>query len=109
MMSFDDLYREIEQEAQAEGPAAAAEMRALQDYHGLWAEFVALRRRRRVTQAELARRSGVQQSEISRIERGTANPTVATLKALVDALGAELRLVDPKAELAEAGAEDGSG
>src|SRR5690348_12614987 len=100
MSTFDELYREIEEEARAEGPAAAAELRALEDYYGLWADFIALRRRRRLTQAELARRSGVQQSEISRIERGSANPTAATLRALVDALGAELRLVDPQARLA---------
>lgn len=100
MSTFDELYREIEEEAQAEGPAAVAELRALEGYYGLWADFIALRRKRRLTQAELARRSGVQQSEISRIERGTANPTVATLSALVNALGAELRLVDSTARSA---------
>lgn len=97
MATFDELYREIEEEAQAEGPAAVAELRALEDYYGLWVDFIALRRRRRLTQAELARRSGIHQSEISRIERGSANPTVATLRALVSALGAELRLVDSQA------------
>jgi DNA-binding XRE family transcriptional regulator len=100
MASFDELYREVLQEAEAEGPAAVAELRALEDYYGLWAEFLALRRRRRMTQAQLASRSGVPQSEISRIERGAANPTAATLRALVEALGAELHVVDPAARLA---------
>jgi DNA-binding phage protein len=98
MADFEELYREIEEEAQAEGPASFADLRSLEDYYGLWAEFLAVRRRRRMTQAQLARRSGVPQSEISRIERGVANPTAATLRALVEALGAELHLVDAEAQ-----------
>lgn len=100
MSSFDELYREIEQEAHAEGPEAVAELRALEEYYGLWTELLELRRRRRMTQAELASRSGVPQSEISRIERGAANPTFGTLHALVAALGAELHLIDREARFA---------
>ena len=100
MANFDELYREMQEEAQAEGPAAVAELHRLEDYYSLWAEFLALRRRRRMTQGQLARRSGVPQSEISRIERGAANPTAATLRSLVEALGAELHVVDSQARTA---------
>ncbi len=57
--------------------------------------FERLARRRHklgLTQSEVAERSRVPQSEVSRIETGKANPTYATLVALADALGADLRL-----------------
>ena len=57
--------------------------------------FERLARRRHklgLTQAEVAERSRVPQSEVSRIETGKANPTYATLVALADALGADLKL-----------------
>jgi transcriptional regulator with XRE-family HTH domain len=43
-----------------------------------------------MTQRELARASGIDQAEISRIERGQANPTVQTLQALGAPLGVVL-------------------
>ncbi len=45
---------------------------------------------RDMTQAELAEATGISQSDISKIERGAANPSVGTLKKIADALGAEL-------------------
>lgn len=44
-----------------------------------------------LSQPQLATRSGVQQADISRIERGLGNPTRDTLLKLADAL--EMRLV----------------
>ncbi len=47
-----------------------------------------LRRRAKLTQAELAEASGVAQQTVSRLERGEARePTYATVRALADALG----------------------
>ncbi|MFI5932586.1 helix-turn-helix domain-containing protein [Actinoplanes sp. NPDC051494] len=46
-----------------------------------------------LTQEQVAERSGVRQSDISRIERGRANPTRATLEKIAAALGAQLTLV----------------
>lgn len=43
-----------------------------------------------MTQKELAVKSGVRQSNISRIENGTCSPTVATLQALAEGLGKQL-------------------
>lgn len=45
---------------------------------------------REMTQAELSVRTGIAQSDISKIERGVANPSVATLKKIADALDAKL-------------------
>jgi len=48
-----------------------------------------------LTQAELARRVGVSQQQIAKLERPGANPSIATLRKVAEALGfrLELRLV----------------
>lgn len=51
------------------------------------------RRNRSLTQPALSELTGIQQAEISRIERGAGNPTAATLLRLADALGYKLMLV----------------
>jgi transcriptional regulator with XRE-family HTH domain len=47
-----------------------------------------------MTQAELAAMTGLDQADISRIERGTANPTERTLLRIANALDADIRLVE---------------
>lgn len=50
------------------------------------------RRKRRLSQSELSRASGIQQAEISKIEHGRGNPTLATLERLTQPLGLRLAL-----------------
>lgn len=57
-------------------------------------DLLELRTARGLSQAELARRSGVAQADISRFERGQGNPTERTLLALAAELGADYRLVE---------------
>jgi len=45
------------------------------------------------TQGDLAERSGIDQSDISRIERGLSNATEATLGRLAEVLDAEVHMV----------------
>lgn len=45
-----------------------------------------------MTQKELARRSGVKQSNISRIEKGNSSPNITTLKKLAEGLGLRLQI-----------------
>lgn len=45
-----------------------------------------------MTQKELAAATGIDQSDISKIERGVANPAVSTLARIAEALGAELAI-----------------
>jgi len=47
----------------------------------------AARRSRRISQRELARRTGVAQPTIARIEAGSADPRLGTLERLLDACG----------------------
>lgn len=54
--------------------------------------LAAARRARGLTQPALSELTGIQQAEISRIERGLGNPTVTTLLRLSDALDQRLTL-----------------
>jgi predicted transcriptional regulator len=51
------------------------------------------RRRAGLSQRDLARRAGVAQSTVARIERGVMDPRVSTLDALLRACDDELRTV----------------
>ena len=51
---------------------------------------MAARARAGFTQGELASRTGIDQSDISKIERGLANPSVSTLNRIAAALGERL-------------------
>lgn len=59
--------------------------RRLRDEHG-------------ISLAQLARRTGIAKSTLSQLESGTANPTLATLQAVANALSVDVsRLFDDKA------------
>ena len=45
-----------------------------------------------LTQEQLAQRSGIRQSNISRIESGTCSPTIATLQQLANGMGKKLHI-----------------
>jgi len=45
-----------------------------------------------MTQSELSKKSGVRQSNISRIERGTCSPTIRVLSQLAYAMGKKLEI-----------------
>ncbi len=94
---FEELMREIEAEARRAGPKAMAEYAAAGATHRLALQVFDLRKAAGLTQRQLAATSSVQQADISRIEAGDANPTLATIAALAYALGAELTLGPAKA------------
>ena len=43
-----------------------------------------------LSQKELSEKTGIDQSDISKIERGVANPSIATLTRIAEELGAKL-------------------
>ena len=94
MTTFDDTYARVVAEAEAEGPEALAELRLLEDRYRLASDLISRRRSLHMTQQQLADASGIRQSETSRIEGGTGNPTLKTIGALAHALGTELRLTE---------------
>lgn len=54
--------------------------------------ILAARANANLSQSELARITGINQADISKIENGIANPSIATLKRLANGLGAELKI-----------------
>jgi len=75
---------------EAAGAAFEADLAARAELGSMLAEA---RRARCLTQPALSHATGIQQSEISRIERGVGNPTAATLTRLASALGQRVVLV----------------
>jgi transcriptional regulator with XRE-family HTH domain len=91
---FSQLIADIEQEARNEGPQAVRELEQLRQEFSLASQLIESRREGKLSQRELAKLSGVAQSEISRIETGASNPTYATIAALLRPLGKRIELVD---------------
>ncbi len=90
MNDFDQLIEDIESEAVAEGPAAVSELRAFDERFRLASTLMRARKEAGLTQRELAERSGVQQADISRIERAEVDPQASTLSRLLGPLGRRL-------------------
>lgn len=53
---------------------------------------IAARLEQHMTQKELAQKTGIRQSNISRIESGSTSPTVETLARIAAGLGKELKI-----------------
>lgn len=87
-------YREtvVERRSQLDADAEAQREVFAQAYD-IAMQVVQLREKLGLTQAELAERCGIDQGDISRIERGSVNPTTRTLQRLADALDARLQFV----------------
>lgn len=87
------IKREWSDEEQRVYEAAAAQYRQEFEHRAeLGAVLSTARKSASLTQTQLAELSGIQQAEISRIERGLANPTADTLLRLTNALGRKLTL-----------------
>jgi ribosome-binding protein aMBF1 (putative translation factor) len=95
--SFDDFVREIERQST---PEERRELDGARARFKIGARVLQQRLAAGLTQQQLAAASGVAQADISRIERGQANPTADTLAALAGPLGVSLDLV-PLGEVSE--------
>lgn len=96
MNDFDQLIQDIETEARAEGPEAVAEFNAFSERFRMAAALMEARKSEGMTQKELSLASGVQQAEISRIERGEIEPRETTLARLFAPLGRRIQVTkDP--------------
>lgn len=52
--------------------------------------LLTFRKKERITQAELAKRIGINRSDLSKLESAMANPTLKTLKKIASAIGQKL-------------------
>jgi ribosome-binding protein aMBF1 (putative translation factor) len=88
-------YRDVSAERKARRSADAVHQgEVFAGAYKFAVSLIALRESRGLTQEQLAAQTGIDQGDISRIERGSANPTEKTLIRIADALGAELKLVN---------------
>ena len=87
---FADFVREITAEAQAEGPAAIEQLEAFREHFRIGRKLAQARLAKKLTQTQVASRANVDQADLSKIERGLANPTFATLSAVAFAVDYEI-------------------
>lgn len=99
-------YRDLAARARAKWSPEAAQLRdalgaqieaEVAAQVALGQELATARVAAHLTQPELASKAGVQQADISRIERGLGNPTRDTLLKITEALDARLAIV-PKTD-----------
>lgn len=83
---------EIWEKEALKDPALRAEYDKLQPEFAMIQAVIDARVKKGVTQKELAQRIGTKQSVISRLESGRANPSVAFLKKLAQALNSHLEI-----------------
>lgn len=81
-------------------PAFAAEWDSLEPEEQIVRAIIEGREERHLTQNQLADATGIHQTNISKLESGTANPSLHTLKRLAAGMGMRLKLefvpVQPK-------------
>ena len=77
---------------QMEDPAFAAEYEAQRPEYEAIRAVIAARLACNMTQKELAEKTGIRQSNISRIENGSASPTIDTLARVAAGLGKQLKI-----------------
>lgn len=85
---MSDLHKYLEK--QMKDPTFRAEHESTRTEFEVARALIEARMSLNMTQKELAERSGIRQSNISRIENGTCSPTIATLQLLAKGLGKQL-------------------
>ena len=94
MSDLKELTNELLQD-----PEFKKEYEALQPEMEITRAILDARMKSGLTQKELSARSGISQADISRLEKGTRNPSIALLKRLADAMDANLKIeFVPKAD-----------
>ena len=73
-------------------PSFAAEWDSLEPEEQIVRAIIEGREERHLTQNQLADATGIHQTNISKLESGTANPSLRTLKRLAAGMGMRLKL-----------------
>ena len=84
---FDDFLQE-----QLQDPEIRKEYEALQPEHTVIQAMIDARQKSGMTQKELAEITGIAQGDISKLERGSANPSIRTLQRLAKGMGMILKI-----------------
>ena len=87
MSDLDELTEELLQD-----PEFKKEYEALQPERDLTMALVQARKEAGLTQEVLSEKTGISQADISRLENGSRNPSLALLQRIADALNSTLRI-----------------
>ena len=87
MSDLEQLTEELMQD-----PEFKKEYEALQPEMDITRAILDARINAGMTQMELSEKSGISQADISRLEKGTRNPSLALLKRLAQAMDSTLRI-----------------
>ncbi|MBX7117102.1 MAG: helix-turn-helix domain-containing protein [Myxococcaceae bacterium] len=91
--SWKQFIKGVEAEAQASGAEHNRALRTLRSYYRqLGAELAEERKKLGISQETLAKATGIDQAEISRIERDLVDPRLQTYVKLLDGMGLRLRV-----------------
>ena len=85
MKTFDSVLAQ-----QLKDPALKAEYDALEPEFTIMQAMIDARKAAGITQKELSERTGIDQSDISKLENGSANPSLRTLQRLAAGMGMKL-------------------
>ena len=87
MRTYNELKKQLLQNKEVK-----TEYERLEPEYQVIRAIVAARQEQHLTQQELADRTGIDRSDISKLENGSANPSLRTLKRLADGLGMQLQI-----------------
>ena len=84
-------YKDYKKKA-LQNPEVKKEYEALAPEYDIIQAMIDARKSQNLTQKELSDRTGITQADISRIEKGTRNPSLEMLKRLAHGLGMQLKV-----------------
>ena len=84
-------YRDYKKKA-LQNPEVKKEYEALAPEYDIIQAMIDARKSQNLTQKDLSERTGITQADISRIEKGTRNPSLEMLKKLAHGLGLQLKV-----------------
>ena len=87
MKTFEDYKKQ-----QMQDPELVREYEAIQPEMDVIRAIVNARTSQNLTQNELAKRTGINQADISKLENGPRNPSVNLLKRLAEGMGMSLKI-----------------
>jgi transcriptional regulator with XRE-family HTH domain len=87
MTKFNDFLNE-----QLKDPEFKKEYDALEPEFSIIQAIIDARKNSGMTQKDLAEKTGITQGDISRLENGSANPSLKTLQRLAEGMGMTLKL-----------------
>lgn len=87
MTRFNDFLAE-----QLQDPEIQAEWDALQPERAIAQAILDVRKKAGLTQQQLSEITGITQGDISKLERGNANPSIHTLQRLASGMGMKIKL-----------------